>query len=98
MSTLKIREYSRIGDVYPGGSAPIAREPGIDQTAVTFSTTTQSAAFRTDTKYIAIKADVAFCYVVGASPTATANAIDVAANTILFIGVAGGDKIAVVAA
>lgn len=98
MATLKIREYTKLGDVYPGGTAPIAQEPGVDQAAVTFTTTTQSAQFGTNTKYIAIKADAAFCYVVGVNPTATSNAIDVAAGTIIYLGVSPGHKIAVVAA
>lgn len=98
MATLKIREYARLADVYPGGTAPVAQEPGFDQTALTFSTTTQSAAFAASTKYIAIKADVAFCYVVGVNPTATANAIDFPASEWLFIGVSPTHKIAVVAA
>lgn len=98
MATLKIREYSSIGDVYPGGTAPIAREPGVDQTPVTFTTTTQSAAFGAGTKYIAIQADAEFCYVVGKNPTATTGALSVAADTTLYIGVSPGDKIAVVTA
>lgn len=98
MATLKIREYSRIGDVYPGGNAPVAQEPGLDQPALTFSATTQSSAFADSTKYIGIKADVAFCYVIAKNPTATSNAIDVAGNTIIYLGVSPGYKIAVVAA
>lgn len=100
MSTLKIREYTRLGDAYPGGSVPVAQEgSAVDQTAVTFtSSSVQSAAFGANTKYIAIKADAAFCYVIGANPVATANAIDVAAGQIIYLGVSPAHKIAVIAA
>jgi len=98
MATLKIREFSRLADVYPGGTAPVQQEPGLDQTAFTFSTTTQSAAFAAGTKYILVKSDVAFCYVVGANPIATSNAMDVAANEWVFMGVSPDHKIAVVTA
>jgi hypothetical protein len=100
MSTLKIREYQRLADVYPGGSAPIAQEPGLDQTAVTFTATHgESAAFSASTKYIGIKADAAFCYVVSKAGTAaTTNAIDQAAGEVLYLGVSPGHIISVVAA
>lgn len=101
MSTLKIREYTKLADAYPGGTAPIAQESGavVDQTPVSFtSSSVQSAAFAGTTKYIGIKSDVAFCYSVGKNPTATVNMIDQAASSILYVGVAGGDKIAVITA
>jgi hypothetical protein len=99
MSTLKIRQYSKLGDVYPGGTAPIAQEPGVDLANVTFtSSSVQSAAFDAGTRYLAIKADVAFCYAVGPNPTALATTIDYPASEWLFIGVSPGHKIAVIAA
>lgn len=98
MATLKIREFTRVG---LNGGAQIAEEPGVDQTAVTFtSSSVASAAFAADTEYVLIKADVAFCFIVGgpsgAAPTATQNCMDVAAETLYFTGVPPGAKMAVI--
>lgn len=109
MATLWIREYYLVqqsrtnnpsGDETLIGSVmiPVAHEPGTDQTKVTFSTSTQSAAFAADTSYIAIISDAAFHYVVGLDPAATTNALKVPADTLLFIGVKAGHKIAAIAA
>lgn len=98
MSTLKIREYSRLTNV--GGIGQMAQEGGtvVDQTVTFTSSSVQSAAFAADTAYIGMKADAAFCWSVGASPTATTTMIDQAASQIIYIGVSPGLKIAVVAA
>jgi hypothetical protein len=109
MSTLWIREYylvqqsrgsNPVGDETLIGSIPIsvAHEPGIDQTPVTFSTSAQSAAFAADTSYIVVTSDVAFHYIIGANPTATTNALRIPAETLLFVGVKPGQKIAAIAA
>ena len=111
MATLKIREYSKLpaitGSSVDGSSsapdrpAQIAFENGsvVDQTPVSFtSSSVQSAAFAATTEYIVAKADVAWSYSVGANPTATVNMIDVAADTIIYMAVAGGHKIAVITA
>lgn len=95
MATLWIRQYTGLGR---GGSAPIPMEPGTDLTAVTFSTSTQSAAFAASTTYIGIIASAAFHYVVAADPTATTGALKVPADTLVFIGVTAGQKIAAIAA
>lgn len=104
MATLWIREYSSVPN--PGvsgmgddsGGAPMASEPGTDQTPVTFTTSAQSAAFGAATSYIAMIASAAFHYVVSANPTATTNALKVPADTLIYIGVQPGQKIAAIAA
>lgn len=107
MSTLWIREYSSVplvntvttgGGTAFGGSAAVPMEPGADQSPVTFSTSNQSAAFANGTTYIAMIADAAFHYVVGSNPTATTNALKVPADTLVFIGVTAGQKVAAIAA
>lgn len=104
MATLWIREYATLArPPYQAGSdagtpSDMPMEPGTDQTAVTFTTTTASAAFGANTRYIAIIADAAFHYVVAAAPTATTNALKVPANTLVHIGVIPGQKIAAVTA
>ena len=76
----------------------MAQEPGADQTPLTFSTTAASAAFGAGTTFIGIIASAAFHYVVGANPTATTGALKIPADTLIFIGVSAGQKIAVIAA
>ncbi len=103
MSTLWVREYANTGASDAGQSpvsraAQVAMEPGTDQTPVTFSTSAQSAAFGATTTLIAVIADAAFHYVVAANPTATVNALKVPADTLVFIGVAAGHKIAAIEA
>jgi hypothetical protein len=103
MATLWIREYSNTGDAGSSrgagaGKAQIAQEPGTDQTALTYSTSAASAAFASGTTYIGIISDGAFHYVVAAAPTATTNALMVPADTLVFVGVTAGLKIAAIAA
>lgn len=106
MATLWVREYSRVafppqrpGESYtPVQPAPLAQEPGTDQTPVTFTTSAASAAFASTTSYIAIIGSAAFHYTVADNPTATTSMLKVPADTLLFIGVRPGQKIAAVAA
>lgn len=108
MATLWIREYSAVPAVVDSltpsspsllaTAQPMAQEPGTDQTALTFSTSAASAAFATGTRYIGIIGSAAFHYVVGAAPSATTNALKVPADTLVFIGVTAGQKIAAIAA
>lgn len=105
MATLWIREYSALPNPTTsglgaalGGGAPMAQEPGTDQTPVTFVTSTQSAAFAASTVFIAIYGSAAFHYVVGANPAATTSALKVAADTLIYVGVIPGQKIAAIAA
>lgn len=102
MATLWIREYSNTGDAGSSrgagaGKAQIAQEPGADQT-VTFTTTTQSTAFASGTTYIGMIGSAAFHYVVGSNPTATTAGLKVPADTLIYIGVTAGQKIAAVTA
>lgn len=97
MATLWIREYVDRGVARAARGVQIPQEPGTDQT-VTFTTSTQSAAFGASTRFIGIIGSAAFHYAVGANPTATAGALKVPADQLIFIGVTAGQKIAAVAA
>jgi hypothetical protein len=97
MATLWIREYNLVGKAGAGKISAV-QEPGTDQTPVTFSTSAQSAAFGTETQYIAIIGSAAFHYLVAANPTATTNHLKVPADTLFYIGVTAGQKIAAIAA
>ena len=95
MATLWIREYSTPPAVR---DTPVAPEPGTDKTPVTFTTSTQSTAFGADTKFIAMIGSAAFHYVTGDNPVATTAALKVPADTLLYISVEPGDKIAAILA
>jgi hypothetical protein len=95
MAQLWIREYRALAR---NGSAQAPLEPGTDQSVVTFSASAQSAAFAAGTSFVALIADAAFHYVVGANPTATTGALKVPANTLMFIGATPGHKVAAIAA
>lgn len=103
MAKLWIREYNAAGeaaspDAPARGPIPVAQEPGKDQSVLTFTTSAQSAAFGTRTRFITIIADAAFHYVVGENPTATVSALKVPADTLVSIGVAPTHKIAAIVA
>lgn len=110
MATLKIREYSRLPSVTGvsvdgSSSAPdrpiqISYESGtvVNQTVSFTSSSVQSSAFAATTEYIGAIADVAWSYLVAADPTATTSMIEVPADTLIYMAVAGGHKIAVITA
>lgn len=95
MATLWIREYASPPTVR---DTPVAPEPGVDQTPVTFTTSTTSAAFAAQTKFIAMIGSAAFHYVCGDAPVATTNALKVPADTLLYVSVEPGDKVAAILA
>lgn len=70
----------------------------VQQTPITFSTTTQSAAFGANTRYIMFHADAAFRWTIASNPTATANHSRMPADQPYHIQVQPGDKIAFVTA
>lgn len=97
MANLYITEYSRIAGDADGHNVQVGAEPGTDQ-VVSFTTTTQSAAFSTTTKMIRVYADAACHINFGASPTATTSNKKLAADAPEYFGVIGGQKVAAVTA
>lgn len=100
MPTLWIREYDQAGKSQSGEllQIPLDGDATFDQT-VTFTTSTQSAAFKKNTKFIEFISSSAFHYKIGTNPTATTSSMYVAADTAKFIGLQQQDlKIAAVAA
>jgi hypothetical protein len=93
MASLHITEYTRLSSVRPGGSAPVAEEPGTDQ-IVSYTTSTQSTAFAADTRFVRLIADAKAHIVFGANPTATANSKYITADTPEYFGVNPGDEVA----
>jgi hypothetical protein len=98
MATLWIREYQERGVSRGGREIQTAQEPGTDQAPLTFTTSAQSAAFATGTRFIAFYSSADFHYVVGANPTATTNALKLAAGVLYYVGVTEGHKIAAIVA
>lgn len=93
MATLKIWETVR-----STSGLPVLRldERTTYQTVTFTGTAGVSAAFDGDTSVISIKADVACAVRVGASPTAVATDYPLAANTLLDLQVAPGQKISAI--
>lgn len=91
MVDLYITEYSKLAE----RNAQAALEPAIAVQKVSFTTSTQSATFNVNTKFVRLvsetsKAHVAF----GTDPTATANSTLLPADTPEVFGVKAGHKLA----
>lgn len=96
MAKAYINEYESLPSM-SGGLPQLAAEPAaVVQTPVSFSTTTQSAAFSARTRYIGVSVDAICSYRVGNNPTATTGDFRLPADTLLYLAVQSGDKIAFV--
>lgn len=94
MAILYISEYSRLGGDADGHIVAVGFEPATEQTPVTFTTSTASAAFGADTKFIRVQADAGCFIAFGAAPTATTSSKPLTADTPEYFGVIGGQKVA----
>jgi hypothetical protein len=94
MAKLYISEYSAVR-VSEGGLAQVGKEPAIEQTPVTFTSATLSAAFGDDTRIVRLVADADAWLLFGDSPVATANSKFLPANVIEYFGVNAGQKVSV---
>lgn len=98
MAVLYITEYSELAKDSLGNVVSAGKEPRETVQAVTFSTTTQSAAFSNETRFVRLWSDTACFVEFGVNPTANnANDTPLAASTAEFFGVTPGQKVAVVA-
>jgi hypothetical protein len=95
MAKAYISEYEAV-PILDGRMVPTGLEPALAEQVVTFTTTTQSAAFQARTKFIRVHTDGICSYEFGANPTATVNTPRMAASTTEFFGVAPGMKVAFV--
>ena len=77
----------------PGSYGAQVMKPAATQ-AVTFTTSTASAAFNEATRLIRVIADADVFLAFGLAPTATATAIKVPANTVEYFEVDPGHKVA----
>lgn len=82
-----VSEFIQSGDA----GIQVAKQPSVDQTAITVSgTSAQSAAFSANTKLIRINCDVVVSFLVGANPTATANNARLPTGVVEYFQVSGG--------
>lgn len=88
MATLRIVEYKNLAVDGRGNIVPIPEEPSLGSQVVTFTTSTQSAAFRADTKYVRLESSADAYVKFGTNPTATAASGRIPANTVEWRGVA----------
>lgn len=97
MAVMYIQEYAGTGMAAGGSAVQVGQEPKLAGQAVTFTTTTASAAFNADTELVRIVCDAAAHIEFGSSaPTATTSHAPIAANTPEYFGVKGGHFVAAV--
>lgn len=87
MATAHISEYKDLVKDATGKYVPVASEPAIATQAVTFTTSAQSAAFNTATKFIRVVCSEKAHFLVGANPTATVSHPYMAADSPEYFGV-----------
>jgi hypothetical protein len=76
--------------------SPVAAGGYLEQTPVTFTTTTQSAAFAANTVLIRVHVDAICSIAIGKDPTATTSTMRLVAGQTEYFAVSAGDKIAFV--
>ena len=74
------------------------REPAVTRQAVSFTTTTQSAAFQKETTLISVESSADCFLEFGTNPTATTSKLPLKAGVEKFRAVRGGHKVAAVTA
>lgn len=93
MATCLITEFSTSQADDQGRNIPVGKSVLTTQ-SVTYTTSTQSAAFQDGAKFVRVIADADVYLVFGANPTATATAIKLPADTVEYFGVEQGAKLA----
>lgn len=97
MANMYIKEYRFIAGDDGGKSIQAGLEDGtttVEQEAVVFSASVQSAAFANKTRLIRVTCDAEAFLSFGENPTATAKGVQVQADTPEFFGVTPGQKVA----
>jgi hypothetical protein len=95
MAKAYISEYD-VMPVLSGQAVVTGMEPAVAEQVVTFTTTTQSAAFNARTKFIRVHSDGICSFKFGADPTATTSTPRMVAGATEFFGVVAGQKVAFV--
>ena len=102
MAKLYVTEFQQMGNQERsadiGGVPQVARLPSISTQVVTFTTSTASAAFNANTRFIRVHTDAACHITVADSPTATTSHLKMVADQTEYFAVTPGQKIAAVTA
>ena len=94
-ATCKISEYENLIVDNSGRWVPVAQEPAIAVQEVTYTTSTQSAAFNDRTRFVRIVCDAKAHFEFGASPTAAATDPYLSSDTPEYFGVTRGSSLEV---
>ncbi|MCK5505545.1 MAG: hypothetical protein KAJ10_10305 [Thermodesulfovibrionia bacterium] len=97
MSILYITEYEKLAVDADGNIIPVGQEPAITTQAVSFTTTTPSAAFNTRTRFVRLTSDGECHMLFGLAPTATTSHPQLLADTPEYFGVGLGNSLKVAA-
>lgn len=92
MATLYVSEFSNLG---LNGNAPFVQEPAIANSAVTFTSATQSAVFGERTTIVKLVPSDDCRVAFGANPTAVASSEFLAADQEVWRGVQPGHRLSV---
>ena len=94
-ATCKISEYESLIVDNNGRWVPVAQEPAILVQNVTYTTSTQSTAFNSRTRFVRIVCDAKAHFEFGTSPSATASDPYLSADTPEYFGVTRGSSLEV---
>lgn len=99
MGILYITEYADVGRDQNGNLAPVAMLPPLNQQAITFTTSTQSAVLNAQTRLVRLHTDSICSFRAAVNPTAVTTDARLAANQTEYFAVPPGStlKIAAVA-
>ena len=92
MASAWIAEHVNL-PVQQGALAPVVRLDGTNKKK-DYTSSTQSDAFATGTRFITINADAVVHLEFGLNPTATVNSWRLPANTVITVEVVSGEKVA----
>jgi len=95
MATAYIAEFRDLAYDQHGHPVPVGSCPPLAEQVVTFTASTQSTAFHSDTRFVRISADANCNLAFGSAPTATASNMEMQADTPEYFGVNGKDKVAI---
>lgn len=96
MGIAYIEEYEQLALDSMGRPSQIAKQGSVATQKITYTTTTQSAAFNGRTRFVRIHTDSICSYSFGSNPTATTSTPRMAANQTEYFGVQAADKVAFV--
>jgi hypothetical protein len=95
MANLWLTEYTSLAKAGAANTVPAGDEPSTVVQNISFTTATQSVAFRRTTRFVRVYSSVACHVAFGENPTATADSTPLAAKSGEYFGVKLNHKISV---